>query len=45
MPFGQANAPSSIQKYINGTWKEYLDKISTAYIDHVLTFSLTLKEH
>lgn len=46
MPFGLANAPSSFQRYINHTLREYLDDFCSAYVDDVLVFSDgTLEEH
>jgi transposase InsO family protein len=38
-PFGLANAPSSFQKYINWTLREYLDDFCSAYLDDVLIYS------
>ena len=46
MPFGLANAPSSFQNFINDILKNnILDIFVTAYIDNILVFSKTLKEH
>ena len=45
MPFGLANAPSSFQNYINDALKGYLDEFCTAYIDDILIYSNSLKEH
>jgi transposase InsO family protein len=45
-PFGLANAPSSFQKYINLTLRDYLDDFCSAYLDDVLIYSSgTLKQH
>ena len=38
-PFGLANAPSSFQKYINYTLRDYLDEFCSAYIDDILIYS------
>ncbi|KAI0991625.1 hypothetical protein K3495_g16562, partial [Podosphaera aphanis] len=38
-PFGLANAPSTFQKYINWTLREYLDNFCSAYIDDILIYS------
>lgn len=38
-PFGLANAPSTFQKYINWTLREYLDEFCSAYIDDVLVYT------
>ena len=45
MPFGLANAPSSFQHYINDVLHEFLGCFATAYIDDILIFSKSLKEH
>ncbi|KAJ6437084.1 reverse transcriptase [Purpureocillium lavendulum] len=45
MPFGLCNAPASFQHYINHTLYDQLDKICTAYLDDVLVYSQTRKEH
>jgi Reverse transcriptase (RNA-dependent DNA polymerase)/RNase H-like domain found in reverse transcriptase len=45
MPFGLSNAPSSFQNYINDTLKEYLDEFCTAYLDDILIYSDTYREH
>jgi transposase InsO family protein len=38
-PFGLANAPSTFQKYINWTLRDYLDIFCSAYIDDILIYS------
>ena len=46
MPFGPANVPSSFQNFINDILENsILDIFVTAYIDDILVFSKTLKEH
>ena len=45
LPFGLVNAPSSFQHYINEALHEYLDVFCTAYIDDILIYSNTRKEH
>jgi len=45
MPFGLCNAPASFQHYINHALYDLLDKICTAYLDDVLIYSRTRKEH
>lgn len=45
LPFGLANGPSSFQCYINDVLREYLDIFCTAYIDDILIYSNSLKEH
>lgn len=38
-PFGLANAPSTFQKYVNWTLREFLDEFASAYLDDILIFS------
>jgi transposase InsO family protein len=45
MPFGLCNAPASFQHYINHVLFDLLDKIATAYLDDVLIYSSSRKEH
>ena len=46
MPFGLANASSSFQNFINDVLRNnILDILVTAYVDGILVFSKTLKEH
>lgn len=45
MPFGLTNAPSSFQSYINDVLRPYLDLFCTAYLDDVIVYSNSLKEH
>lgn len=45
MPFGLCNAPATFQHYINHTLHDLLDRICTAYLDDVLVYSATRKEH
>ena len=46
MPFGLANAPSSFQNFISDVLKNnILDIFFTAYIEDILVFRKTLKEH
>ena len=41
-----ANAPSTFQRYINWTLKEFIDDFCSAYLDDVLIYTNgTLKEH
>jgi hypothetical protein len=45
-PFGLANAPSTFQKYINWTLRDYLDLFCSAYVDDILIYSGgSLKQH
>ena len=38
-PFGLANAPSTFQKYINHTLRDYLDEFCSAYVDDILVYT------
>ena len=38
-PFGLANGPSTFQKYINWTLKDFLDDFVSAYIDDILIYT------
>jgi hypothetical protein len=38
-PFGLANAPSTFQRYINWTLRDFLDDFCSAYLDDVLIFT------
>ena len=46
MPFGLTNAPSTFQNYINDVLDpDILDIFGTAYVDDILIYSQTLKQH
>jgi len=45
MPFGLTNAPADFQALINDVLRAYLDDFCTAYIDDIMMYSNTLKEH
>lgn len=45
MPFGLTNGPASFQHYVNDALREYLDIFCTAYLDDILIYSNSLKEH
>ena len=45
MPFGLANVPSSFQNFINDILYEMLDEFYTTYIDDILIYSNSKKEH
>ena len=38
-PFGLANAPSTFQRFINWTLRDYLDEFASAYVDDILIFT------
>ncbi len=45
MPFGLANSPSVFQSFMNDTFWDMLDKWVIIYIDDILIYSNTIKEH
>ena len=45
MPFRLINTPASFQQFINEVLREYLDIFVIAYLDNILIFLNTLKEH
>jgi hypothetical protein len=45
MPFGQANASATFQAMMNEVLKEFLERRVVVYIDDVLIYTRTLKEH
>jgi hypothetical protein len=45
LPFGLCNGPATFQRYINTVLMDCLDDICSAYVDDVLIFSKTRKEH
>ena len=38
-PFGLANAPSTFQKYVNQTLRDFFNEFASAYLDDILVFS------
>jgi hypothetical protein len=45
LPFGLTNGPSTFQRFINDTLMGYLDDFCSAYIDDILIYSDSVKEH
>ena len=44
-PFRLANAPSTFQRYINWTLKDFLDDFCSAYIDDIIIYSKSVSQH
>lgn len=45
MPFGVTNAPSVFMEYMNRTFHQYFDKFMVVFIDDILIYLKTDKEH
>jgi hypothetical protein len=45
MPFGLTGAPATFQRFMNDTLRDYLDIFYTVYLDDILIYSKTRKEH
>jgi len=45
MPFGLINTPAMAQRFVNDTLYEFLDQFCACYIDDILIYSKTAKEH
>jgi len=45
MPFGLCNAPAAFQRWINEVLMEYIDMCCIVYLDDVLIYSNTLRQH
>jgi hypothetical protein len=45
MQFGTTNAPADFQGYVNNAMRETLDDFASAYLDDILTYRDSEKEH
>ena len=45
VPFGLMNAPAAFQAYINLILCKYIDQFVVAYLDNIVMYSDTVKEH
>ena len=45
IPFGLTNAPTTCQRFVNDTLQEFLDVFYVCYLDDILIYSESLKEH
>jgi len=45
MPFGLCNTPGTFQHYMNDMFRDLLDEFLVVYLDDMLIYSDSLKEH
>ena len=45
MPFGLSNAPAAFQRWINRIMTKYLDICCIVYLEDVLVYSKTMRDH
>jgi hypothetical protein len=45
LPFGLTNAPGVLMSFMNGVFREYLDKFVQVFIDDILIYSWMMEEH
>jgi hypothetical protein len=45
IPFGLTGAPTTFQRFINDSLRDYLDQFCSAYLDDILIYSKTEEEH
>jgi hypothetical protein len=45
VPFGLSNGPAVFQRYVNSTFFDYLNKFMIVFMDDLLIYSKTIREH
>ena len=45
MPFGLSNAPAAFQRFMNNMLDDLLDHCTVSYIDNILIYSDSVKQH
>src|SRR6266540_6669433 len=45
MPFGLVNVPATFQRLINDVLRDYLRKFCLVYLDDIIIYSKSLKDH
>ncbi len=45
MPFGLVNVPATFQRLMNDVLRDYLRKFYLVYLDNIIIYSKSLKDH